>query len=125
MHREHEEPEADVGALTRDPAQLAVELRVGAQAHALVTKKSGKERRTIEYVVQVRVLEAHVAGRHNVYRVAVESGRWLAAGRELEVTRAELFARASRAEQAAIARLVRFVWGGRYRGQQSYRGGRP
>lgn len=117
-----EEP-ADVGALTRDPAQLAVEIGVGAQAHALVTVKSGKERRTIEDVVQVRVLEAHVAGRHNVYRVAVESERY-PAGRELEVTRADLFARASRDEQAAILRLVRFVWGGRYRGQQSYRGGR-
>lgn len=120
---EADEGPADVGALTRDPAQLAVELRVGAQAHALVTKKSGKERRTIEDVVQARVLEAHVGGRHNVYRVAIESERY-PVGRELEVPRADLYARESPAEQAAILRLVRFVWGGRYRGQQSYQGGR-
>ena len=123
MIRDEEGP-SDVGALTRDPAQLAVELRVGEQAHALVTKKSGKERRTIEDVVQCRVVEAHVGGRHNVYRVAITSDRY-PGGRELEVGRADLYARSSPAEQAAILRLVRFVWGGRYRGQQSYRGGRP
>lgn len=124
MPGEHEEGPADVGALTRDPGQLAVQLDAGSEAHAVITERSGKERRTIVDVAQVRIVEAHVNGRHNIYRVAIISCRSVMAGRELDVPRADLYARASRDEQAAIYRLVKFVWGGRYRGQQGYRGGR-
>jgi hypothetical protein len=88
------------------------DLAIGAEAWAIVSHPVGRsgKRRQLDGTARVRVIDAHVDGRHNVFRVVITRGTGgIIPGHEVELRRHDLFdvRNESRAFRAEVSRL----WG--------------
>lgn len=87
-----------------------IDLGVGHEAHAVLTRPIGrgdKNRRAVEGIAVVRVVDPHVDGRYDVFKVTIlRSAPAYYVGREIEIKRCDLYASAEPAEMTAFRDFV-------------------
>jgi hypothetical protein len=96
--------------------QSCADLPIDAEAYAIVSHPVGrsKQRRQLDGTARVRVVDAHVDGRHNVFRCVIVLGSGgIIPGHHVELRRQDLFNVRVSAERIAFRAEVERFWGSR------------